>query len=131
MAAKKANPGFEFIIAALKKNKTASYKDIAAAAEKKKLKVFPIMFGRAQAMLGIVKQAKRGKGKAARKKAAAARPVAVAGKRGPGRPRKNAVAALDGSLDSIIAVVKSGELEKARYRTALERIQRIVDDALA
>ena len=69
MAAKKANPGFDFIIAALKKDPKATYKDIAAAAAKKKLKVFPIMFGRAQAMLGIVKQAKRGDGKAKKAKA--------------------------------------------------------------
>ena len=86
MAAKKANPGFDFIIAALKKDPKATYKDIAAAAAKKKLKVFPIMFGRAQAMLGIVKQAKRGKGKAAKAKAKAVK--ATPAKRGPGRPKK-------------------------------------------
>ena len=66
MAAKKTSPGFDFIVAALKKNPKATYKDIAAAAAKKKLKVFPVMFGRAQAMLGIVKQAARGKGKVAK-----------------------------------------------------------------
>ena len=138
MAAKKAKPGFEFIIASLNKNKKASYKDIAAAAAAKKLKVFPVMFGRAQAMLGIIKQAKRGKGKRARVKADVVRvkvviprPAVVVGKRGPGRPRKNANAVLDSTLKSIIAIVKSGELEKARYHKALERIQRLVADALA
>ena len=122
MAAKKTNPGFDFIVAALKKNPKATYKDIAAAAAKKKLKVFPIMFGRAQAMLGIVKQAKRGKGKAAK---------ATPAKRGPGRPRKNAAPALDGSIESIVAAVKSSERDKARYRGALEKIQAILADALA
>ena len=39
MAAKKTSPGFDFIVAALKKNPKAAYKDIAAAAAKKKLKV--------------------------------------------------------------------------------------------
>jgi len=129
MAAKKTNPGFDFIVAALKKNPKASYKDIAAAAAKKKLKVFPIMFGRAQAMLGIVKQAKRGKGKAAKAKAKAVK--ATPAKRGPGRPRKNAAPALDGSLESIVAAVKSSERDKARYRGALEKIQAILTDALA
>lgn len=122
MAAKKANPGFDFIVASLKKNSKASYKDIAAAAAKKKLKVYPIMFGRAQAMLGIVKQAPRGKGKATKAKAV---------KRGPGRPRKNAAPALDGSLESIVAAVKSSEVAKERYRGALQKIQAILDDALA
>ena len=132
MAAKKTNPGFDFIVAALKKNPKATYKDIAAAAAKKKLKVFPIMFGRAQAMLGIVKQAKRGKGKAAKAKAKAAKAVkATPAKRGPGRPRKNAAPALDGSLESIVAAVKSSERDKARYRGALEKIQAILAHALA
>jgi len=129
MAAKKTNPGFDFIVAALKKNPKATYKDIAAAAAKKKLKVFPIMFGRAQAMLGIVKQAKRGKGKAAKAKAKAVK--ATPAKRGPGRPRKNAAPALDGSIESIVAAVKSSERDKARYRGALEKIQTILADALA
>lgn len=131
MAAKKTNPGFDFIVAALKKNPKATYKDIAAAAAKKKLKVFPIMFGRAQAMLGIVKQAKRGKGKAAKAKAKAQAVKATPAKRGPGRPRKNAAPALDGSLESIVAAVKSSERDKARYRGALEKIQAILADALA
>ena len=129
MAAKKTNPGFDFIVAALKKNPKATYKDIAAAAAKKKLKVFPIMFGRAQAMLGIVKQAKRGKGKAAKAKAKAVK--ATPAKRGPGRPRKNAAPVLDGSLESIVAAVKTSERDKARYRGALEKIQAILADALA
>ena len=136
MAAKKTSPGFDFIVAALKKNPKAAYKDIAAAAAKKKLKVFPVMFGRAQAMLGIVKQAARGKGKVAKAKAKAkAKAQAGAGvvKRGPGRPRKNAapVAKLDGSLESIVAAVKSSEQAKARYRGALEKIQAILSSALA
>ena len=37
--------------------------DIKAKADEKKLKLYPIMFGKAQVMLGIVKSAKRGTGK--------------------------------------------------------------------
>ena len=131
MAAKKANPGFEFIVAALKKNPKATYKDIAAAAAKKKMKLFPVMFGRAQAMLGIVKQAARGKGKAAKAKASKAKVLATPAKRGPGRPRKNAAPSFDGSLESIVAAVKSSEQAKARYRGALEKIHSIISDALS
>lgn len=140
MAAKKANPGFEFIVAALKKNPKATYKDIAAAAAKKKMKLFPVMFGRAQAMLGIVKQAARGKGKAAKAKAKAkaqaeakasrATVLSTPAKRGPGRPRKNAAPTFDGSLEGIVAAVKSSEQAKARYRGALEKIHLIIADAL-
>lgn len=68
-ATKKASPAMEFLLESLKADKKAAYADLAAGAEKKGLKVFPIMFGRAQAMLGIVKSAKRGEGRAAKAKA--------------------------------------------------------------
>jgi hypothetical protein len=61
----------EFLVDSLKRNPKAAYADIKAKADEKKLKLFPIMFGRAQLLLGIVKGAKRGTGKAA--KAAAAK----------------------------------------------------------
>ena len=67
MAAKKQNPAMDFIVASLKSNRSAKYADIAAAAAKKKLKIYPIMFGRAQALLGIVKSAPRGQGRAGRR----------------------------------------------------------------
>jgi hypothetical protein len=54
----------------LKKDKTASYADLKAKADDKKLKVFPIMYGRAKALLGLVPMAKRGEGKMAQAKAA-------------------------------------------------------------
>ena len=75
-----------------------SMAEIAAAAQKKGMKVFPIMFGRAKAMLGLVPSAPRGAGKATRKKAAAkaakAKPAAAAAPTGArrGRPRKAAAA---------------------------------------
>lgn len=137
MAAKKSNPAMDFIVDSLKSNRSAAYKDIAEAAGKKKLKIYPIMFGRAQALLGIVKAAPRGQGKAAKAKAAKAAPAApVAGapvKRGPGRPRKNPIVApaFDGTLDGIISMVKSSEQAKARYHAALSKIQAILADVLA
>src|SRR5688572_12588193 len=67
---KPQSPAMEFLVSALKANRKASYADLKAKADEKKLKVFPIMFGRAQALLGIVKSAKRGQGKVARAKAA-------------------------------------------------------------
>lgn len=137
MAAKKSNPAMDFIVDSLKQDRAAQYKDIAAAAAKKKITIYPIMFGRAQALLGIVKSAKRGEGKAARLKAGL---PAVAGaapaKRGPGRPRKVVAAAasptsFDGSIAGIVAAVKSSEQARARYMTALTRIQAILAEALA
>ena len=68
---KPQSPAMEFLVSALKANRKASYADIKAKADEKKLDLYPIMFGRAQALLGIVKSAKRGTGKHAKAKAAA------------------------------------------------------------
>ena len=82
----------EFLVDSLKKNRKASYADIKAKADEKKLKLFPIMFGRAQAMLGIVKSAKRGTGKFA--KASAAAKASNAGSRTTGSSKSAQVRAL-------------------------------------
>ena len=87
MAAKKApSPAMEFLVSALKANRKASYADLKAKADEKKLKLFPIMFGRAQALLGIVKSAKRGTGKFAKasaaKRGATPKPSTGTGRRG-------------------------------------------------
>lgn len=142
MAAKKDNPAMEFIVAQLEKNKKASYAEIREAAEAKKHTIYPIMYGRAQAMLGIVKAKKRGEGKAAKAKAVVSAPAAPAApaalgmpkKRGPGRPPKSSYAVSAGidmsSFDGIISAVRSSEQAKSRYRAALEKIQSILADAL-
>ena len=127
MAAKKASPAMDFIVDYLKKHKTAAYADVKTAADGKKLKIFPIMFGRAQALLGYVKSKPRGQGKAAMAKAGITAGVA---KRGPGRPRKAETSFDATSLDGIIAAVKSSEQAKARYRAALEKAQAILSAAL-
>jgi hypothetical protein len=125
MAAKKTSPAMDFIVDYLKKNKKASYADVKAAASSKKLDIYPIMFGRAQALLGYVKRRPRGQGKAAKANAEGG------AKRGPGRPRKDAEAAIDtSSFEGIIAAVKGSEQAKARDRAALERIQHILSDAM-
>ena len=81
-----------FLVDALKKNRKASYADLKAKADEKKLKLFPIMFGKAQVMLGIVKAAKRGTGKFA--KASAAAKAGKAGSRATGSSKSDQVRAL-------------------------------------
>lgn len=144
MAAKKDTSAMDFILASLKKNKKATYAEVKAAAEEKGLVIYPIMYGRAQALLGYVKMKPRGQGKAAVAKAAKAagsEPVVAAAaapapvKRGPGRPPKVAKVNTGGgidvsSLDGIISAVRSSEQAKTRYRGALEKIQSILGEAL-
>src|SRR5262252_6755888 len=138
MAAKKNTEGLAFIVEALKKNKSAVYADIKEAASKKGLTIWPVMFGRAQALLGHVKVAKRGEGKFARANAAKAGRVipaatpASAVRRGPGRPRKNQLPGTSGvGLDSILEAVRSTQVDLGRYRAALERIGSMLDEVLA
>ncbi|GDY01747.1 hypothetical protein LBMAG49_10760 [Planctomycetota bacterium] len=133
MAANKRSPTMDFIIDQLKKNKKISYAEVRGAAAAKDLKTFPIMFGRAQALLGIVKMSARGEGKVTRAKAHAA--LVGTEKRGPGRPRKvvavkQATGINTSSLDGIISAVRNSEMAKGRYRAALERIQSILGSAL-
>lgn len=125
MATKKSNPAMEFIVAELNKDRKATYADIKAKADAKKLAVYPIMYGRAQTMLGIVKAAKRGEGKVAK---ARAQRAAKTGKRGPGRPRSAGASA--NGLDGILEAVKSSERERAAMRAALEKIQAVIDGVL-
>ncbi len=132
MAAKKDTSAMDFIVASIKKNRHASYADVKQSADAKGLTIFPIMYGRAQALLGYVKVRPRGQGKAAVAKAAKTAVVVGAPvKRGPGRPPKSAAARMDlSSLDGIISAVRNSEAAKSRYRTALDRIQAILADAL-
>src|ERR1041384_3459046 len=93
MAAEKASsPAMEFLVASLKKVKAASYADLKAKADQKKLTVFPIMYGRAKSLLGLVKTAKYGTGKFARANAAKAEDAESSSKQ-PSRKRGRPVEA--------------------------------------
>ena len=74
---------FDFCRAYLKRNPKATFAKIRDAAAKKRLKLYPISYGRAQSLEGIVKTAKYG---ASKKKRAKQKAVM---KRRPGRPRGN------------------------------------------
>jgi hypothetical protein len=137
MAAKKNTEGLAFIVETLKHRKAATYAEIRDAASKKGLTIWPVMFGRAQALLGHVKVAERGEGRFARASAAkAGRAIpatpAPAVRRGPGRPRKNSPTASNGvGLDSILDAVKAMQGDLGRYRTVLEEIGSMVSEVLA
>lgn len=74
-----ADAAFDVIMSQLKANPDVSFADVRNAAKKKGHTVYPISYGRAKLLLGLVKSKKGGKRKAA----------AAAPKRGPGRPRKD------------------------------------------
>ena len=109
-----------------KRNAKASYGDIKEKADKKGLTIYPIMYGRAQAQLGIVKPG-AGKKKKAAAKRGPGRPRKVTG-RGPGRPRKAGRRA--GSGDPLAAVqelVETHARENAELRETLLSIRKMID----
>jgi hypothetical protein len=108
MAAKKPSPAMDLLVSALKSNPKATYADLKAKADAKSLKLYPIMFGRAQALLGIVKSAKRGSGKAA--KATAAKKARAAG---TGGGRKDDPSSKSGRIRALLSTgMSASEIAK-------------------
>lgn len=136
MAAKKSNksPSYDFFVKELQKNPNASYADIKAKAENKGLgNIYPIVFGRAKKALGL---AGSGASKASTRKKAGAKKAT--GRR-PGRPlgsknkvvrRAAAAPSVGGSFEDLISAVRQSELERERYREALQEIRDVIDAAL-
>ena len=126
-AKKKPSTAFAFLQAYLKKNPKASYQEVKAAAAKKRLQIAPVLYGRVQAVLGIVKMAKYGEGKAKKRKAAGrgpGRPKGSGVRRGPGRPRKKVAASISKDL---VAEIRGIQEERDQAVEALARIRDILD----
>ncbi len=112
-AAKPQSPAMEFLVDSLKRNPKAAYADLKAKADEKKLKVFPIMFGRAQALLGIVKTAKRGTGKFAKASAAKRAGTATASPGGRRGGRQVDPNSKSGKVRALLATgISAGDIAK-------------------
>jgi len=124
---KKPGPeALAFIVAALKANKGVSYGDVKERADKKGLRIYPVMYGRAKALLGLVKVSPRGQGRFALAK----RGLLPA--RRPGRPARSGSSvgsSIDG-LQGMLASIRNSEQERQRLRGTLERVRMMVTEAL-
>ena len=130
------NPAFDFVCGMLKKNPNVAYADVAAAAKAKGHKVYPIVFGRAKLLLGLVKANPAKKAKAAAKKAAKAaakKPAAPAAapvangvvRRGPGRPPKPKAVAFSG-VEGFVAHVKDLERTRDQLRATIAKLRSVL-----
>lgn len=131
MAAKKSSSdAMEFILSQLRKNPKAEYKTIREGATKKGYTIYPIMYGRAKSLLGLVEVAPRGskkkKKKAAKKRAATRRSAGAAAT--ARRRRAGAPSPID-SLQEMIGAMKELERERDRYRKVLDQIAQLIDQA--
>ena len=126
MAARKAPPVMDFAKDFLSKHPKAAYAEFKVAAVKKGVTVFPIVYGRAKALLGLVPTAPRGSGKRAKKKKAAEAKRPGSTRRGPGRPRTSSNA-LD-TLGTLVTAMKKSDQDRERYKRALEKISKIIQE---
>jgi hypothetical protein len=68
LTGKNKSESFDFVVGLLEQNPEISYAEVAKAASEKGFKIYPIVYGRAKAKLGLVPTAPRGTGAAARAK---------------------------------------------------------------
>lgn len=130
MATKKGKQAYDFAVASLKKNKKVEFATVRDAAKKKGLTLYPIVYGRAKAALGLVPVAKYGTGKAAKKSKSKAKKAA----RGPGRPRKSAgrtakAQGIDG-LENLVSMIRDTQKERDKAVATLAKIRDIIDAAI-
>ncbi len=137
MGAKKTpSPAFGYVVQFLKHKPEAAASEVRAGAEKAGFRIYPIVFGRAKAHLKLVPVAPRGTAKAARARStAAAQGGAVSVHSGGGTTGAKAaempvLASPMQSLEAVLNQMREGELERERYRDALEQIGKIIQSVL-
>ena len=138
MATKKPN-ALSFCRTYLRRSPKATYAQVKKAADKKKIKLWPISYGRAQALEGIVKSKPRGSGKTAKKKAK----TKVVKKRGRPKGSKNKKATVKrgrrkgsknrrkrgvnlSSLDGLVSILKTLERDRDDAQKTLAKIRELL-----
>ena len=136
----------EFVKEKLKENPEATYKEIKARAQLAGLTVYPVVYGRAKALLGLVPTAPYGSKSKARKLAKEAKEAkalqaaleraedledngrSAARRSRPGKARQ----ASDplSSLEALVADLKATVTERERYRKVLEKVVRMLQAEL-
>lgn len=118
MPDKQGSPNLQFAVAQLKKNPKVDFQSVKSAAEKRGLKMMPIIFGRAKLALGI---SKPGSAKRARR---------AAGATVVGRGHRNGGANGFGGIVGIEQLVDAVRRAEALQR-AVDEIRSIVDSIQA
>ena len=138
MAAKKTAAGkvkkpdaLEFCRVYLRKKPAAPFAEIRDAAAKKKLTLYPISYGRAKALEGLVKVSPYGSKKKNKttgvKKRGPGRPKGSKNKRGPGRPKMAPKATGSDSIENLVSTIQGLQRERDDALLAIEQIRRLLD----
>ena len=125
MTEKSSNsPAMAFILEFLKEHGDTPYAQVRAAAEADGHNIYPIMYGRAKTLLGMITEDSSRKRR--RKKAADSGPARLS-------QGRNAPAAADNSvneLSSFLDRYRELEEERNRYRAALLSVEKLLRDAI-
>ena len=122
-----STPAFEFLVEELRAQPTISYGELKNRADDKGLKIAPIMYGRAKALLGLVPVRPRGQGKNRKKATATGLPPAEAASHEQFAQQIDSVQ----NVDDLVAIVKQLDGERRRLRAALQTIASQIDAALS
>lgn len=134
------SPAMAFILDYLKANGDRPYGELRAAAETAGFSIYPIMYGRAKALLGMITDDGRVRRKRLRDEAAAQQQPStqhLGGGGGEGlhqRTLRSARASLSETSAAQLSVFlerfKEVEADRARYRAALLQVERLLRQAL-
>jgi hypothetical protein len=140
----------EFVKDKLKQNPEVAYSEIKAQAKLEGLTVYPVVYGRAKALLGLVPTAPYGSKSKARRKAREAKEAKALqdslrrdregrdreGRdredNGHSRSRRRTAAGSDplSSLDALVSDLKATVVERDRYRSTLEKVIKLLQAEL-
>jgi hypothetical protein len=123
---RKGSAAFDFLVQELRREPHATYAELRDRCTAKGWKVAPIMYGRAKAVLGLVPVKPRGSGK----NAAPAAPRTLKQVESVAADRFSRQLEEVRNLDQLVAVVKELDAERRRLRELLDRIVRMIDEAL-
>ncbi|MFQ5507275.1 MAG: hypothetical protein ACE5F1_21110 [Planctomycetota bacterium] len=134
---KKSSAPYDFIVSRLKVRPEISFAELKQQGAVAGLTIYPIVYGRAKAALGLVPVARRGQGRTARKRRKAGVKAGVKAE-APRTAKKPASESLPRSmnnndkqsLDALINGVQHLQDDNTRFRQALERIAEVVREAL-
>jgi hypothetical protein len=127
---RKSTPGFQFLVKALGQQPNVSYQALKIRADEQGLKIAPIMYGRAKALLGLVPISPRGKGK--NRKHAAEKRIAGAIRSVLENPQEEMAKELTfvREVKDLIKIIKLFDADRQRLRGVLKSIASSIDEAL-
>lgn len=121
-----STPAFEFLVDELRSQPTSSYAELKAKADERGLKIAPIMYGRAKALLGLVPVRPRGQGKNRKKSDVSDLSRAEAASAKQFAQQIEAVR----EPDDLRAIARQLDMERRRLKTLLQQLAKQIGDVI-